>query len=102
MNKEGATLLSAGASGGATGTTKTGLEGCNNLMVYIVATSVTTGATARIEYSPDGTNWVAEDIAITATGNSAVYFPGRIDQMKASLPAGSYTDGTYTVILSAN
>lgn len=101
MKLEAATLLDGVTADGA-GTAVSGLQGVVNFTFWIIAASVTTGATVTVEASPDGTNWfTVHTEAVTANGNTGpIYAPGRMDQVRASV--SSRTDGTYTVKMTAN
>lgn len=97
-----ATLLSAVTSTGASGTVDT--YSWSEKTFYVVASSVTTGGTIKIQTSPDNSNWA--DIAeedITANGTTEIAVTGMFHRyIRANL--SSRTDGTYTVyvILSDN
>lgn len=93
------TLLSAVTATGA-GSTKTarlGNKPVDKLRYYIVAATITTGGTVKIQGSEDGTVWFdLATVAITATGNTAGTIDGPIPRYyRANLTAR--TDGTYTV-----
>lgn len=101
MKLEAPTLLDEVTANGS-GTAAQGLQSCLNFNFWIVAASVTTGATVTIEASPDGSNWsTLHTEAITADGvTGPIYAPGRLDQVRANVTAR--TDGTYTVKMTAN
>ena len=73
----------------------------NKLTFHIIATSVTTGATIKIQHSLDGTNWVdVSTTNVSASGNTEVAFSDvKYKYVRANVT--SYTDGTFTVTMIA-
>ena len=92
------TLLNAVTASGASSAYNSG--DLTTKTIYIVASSVTTGATVAIQTSIDGTNWVTIGSAqnIVADGVTEFAIVGLLQKyIRANIT--SYTDGTYTVIL---
>ncbi len=68
----------------------------NRVGFNIVASSVSSGATVKIQGSHDGTNWADLDTeSITADGTTDVQVAGKFKYLRSQI--SSYTDGTITV-----
>lgn len=89
------TLLSAV---GATG--ESSAVDCGDIdtkTIYIVAATVTTGATIAVQTSYDNTNWVSiHSEVVTATGVTEIAVVG-LYQKYVRVNVTSWTDGAYTV-----
>ncbi len=97
LNTINVTLLSAVTATGAS--VATDVSNFNKLTFHIIASSVTTGGTMKIQHSIDGTNYV--DVAeetISANGVKEVAVSDKkYRYVRANLTAR--TDGTYSVLL---
>lgn len=89
------------------GVTATGASDAQDVSSYdkktfhVVASSVSTGGTVKIQTSLDNTNWVdLHEESITANGTTEIAVNGyKHKYIRANLTAR--TDGTYTVIMIA-
>jgi len=72
----------------------------NKITFYYIASSTSTGATIKIQSSPDDSNWYDEDTeAISADGTTQFTIDGKRKYVRANVT--SRTDGTYSVKMVA-
>ena len=73
----------------------------NKMTFHIIASSVSTGGTMKIQHTLDGTNYYGvATINITSNGVSEVVVENQVyKKVRANLTAR--TDGTYTVLMLA-
>lgn len=104
--RKSAVSLSAKAATGAGTAIDLGSACSRDLRYYVAATSVTSGATIRVEVSNDNTTWYVfgSAITITANGNTSglVSAQGAGVARYVRLNITARTDGTYTGYLEAD